>query len=101
MKKLRLFTKAFPMAGRIFYSPEYSTFFQVKAMNWGNAECGGFCRFYSDAQTTICRQALSYDFIAGCLLVSHIDTFVYAEPYEIMPGCVAWRALAKAEGRAK
>ena len=67
------------MVGRVFYNPKLRQFVQVKAMYWSGAECGGYSNFYSDAQTVITRQMLSYDTLADCLLVGNIDKFKYAE----------------------
>jgi hypothetical protein len=89
MKRLKLFLKAFPMAGRIFYSPRFHQFVQVKCIYWNNAECGGFTNYYEDARTNILRQVLSYAFLADCILINAIDTFEFAE---FRPDISAWKA---------
>jgi len=92
MKKIKLFLQSFPMSGKIFYVPSLHQFIQVKCIYLRGAECGGFANYYEDSITNICRQFLSYDFLADCILVGLVDKFKFAKQECIGGDWFAWRA---------
>lgn len=75
--KIKMFFNPYQMP--IFYSPMDNAFFQVKYSQVNGLWCGAFTIYYSDAQTNICRQLLSYDYVWKCQEVKALDKAPYAE----------------------